>query len=47
MLFIAVTFFMMGGSKAQSLAEARKLLYYERYDGAAHLLQQLLHYIHP
>lgn len=32
----------MGGSKAQSLAEAQKLLYYERYDGAAHLLQAQL-----
>jgi len=32
----------MGGSKAQSTAEARKLLYYERYDGAAHVLQSLL-----
>ncbi len=33
---------MMGGLKAQSLAEARKLMYYERYDGAAHQLQVLL-----
>jgi len=32
----------MGGSKAQSLAEARKLLYYERYDGAAHQLHSFL-----
>lgn len=42
MLIIVTVFFMMGGSKAQSVAEARKLLYYERYDGAAHLLQPLL-----
>ena len=42
MLFAVVIFFMMGGSKAQSVAEARKLLYYDRYDGAAHLLQSLL-----
>lgn len=33
---------MMGGSKAQSIAEARKLVYYERYDGAAHQLHSLL-----
>jgi cytochrome c-type biogenesis protein CcmH/NrfG len=32
----------MGGLKAQSLAEARKLLYYERYDGAAHQLHSVL-----
>jgi tetratricopeptide (TPR) repeat protein len=32
----------MGGSKAQSIADAQKLLYYERYDGAAHLLQSQL-----
>jgi len=42
MLFVVVIFFMMGGSKAQSLAEARKLLYYDRYDGAAHQLHSFL-----
>src|SRR6202012_5755281 len=40
-LFILGIFFMMGGPKAQSIADARKLLYYERYDGAARLLQAL------
>ncbi|HEV2480248.1 MAG TPA: tetratricopeptide repeat protein, partial [Puia sp.] len=40
--FAVCTFFFMGGSKAQSTAEARKLLYYERFDGAAHELQSLL-----
>src|ERR1700761_3409866 len=43
LLFTGCIFFMMGGPKAQSVAEVRKLLYYERYDGAAHLLQTLLH----
>ena len=43
LLLSVLIFFMMGGSKAQSIAEARKMLYYERYDGAAHLLQQVLH----
>ena len=43
LLLALCTFFMMGGSKAQSLADAQKLLYYERYDGAAHLLQTQLH----
>ncbi|HTR29395.1 MAG TPA: tetratricopeptide repeat protein [Puia sp.] len=33
---------MMGGLRAQSTAEARKLLYYERYDGAAQQLETLL-----
>lgn len=43
LLFAVCICFVMGGSlKAQSTAEARKLLYYERYDGAAHLLQTLL-----
>ena len=42
LLLFALTFFMMGGSKAQSLAEARKLLYYERYDGAAHQLHSFI-----
>jgi predicted Zn-dependent protease len=32
----------MNGLKAQSMADARKLLYYERYDGAVHQLQALL-----
>ncbi len=41
-LFVVGIFFMMGGPRAQSIAEARKLLYYERYDGAAHLLQSLI-----
>jgi predicted Zn-dependent protease len=43
LLLLLTTVFMMGGSKAQSIAEAREQLYYERYDGAAHLLQNLLH----
>ena len=42
-LLMVITLFLMGGLEAQSIAEARKLLYYERYDGAAHLLQSLLH----
>jgi len=42
-LLIMTMLFMMGGLEAQSVAGARKLLYYERYDGAAHLLQSLLH----
>lgn len=42
LLFILLTFFLMGGSKAQSLAEAQKLLDYGRYDGAAHQLHSLL-----
>jgi len=33
---------MMGGPRAQSITEVRKLLYYERYEGAAHQLQSLL-----
>ena len=43
LLLAVCTFFLMGGSKAQSIAEAQKLLYYERFDGAAHLLQTQLH----
>jgi len=42
LLFAGVIILMMGGLKAQSIVEARKLLYYERYDGAAHQLQALL-----
>lgn len=42
LLFILFTFFLMGGSKAQSIAVAQKLLYYGRYDGAAHQLHLLL-----
>jgi tetratricopeptide (TPR) repeat protein len=42
LLLVALTFFMMGGSQAQSPAEARKLLHYERYDGAAHQLHSVL-----
>ena len=42
LLFTSAIVLLMGGLKAQSLAEARKLLYYERYDGAAHHLQALL-----
>ncbi|WP_188931575.1 tetratricopeptide repeat protein [Puia dinghuensis] len=41
-LFVFAIFFMMGGSKAQSVAEARKLLYYDRYDGAASQLRAAL-----
>ncbi|HLZ86580.1 MAG TPA: tetratricopeptide repeat protein [Puia sp.] len=43
MFFVVFIFFMMGGSRAQSIAEARKLVYYERYAGAAHQLQSVLH----
>jgi tetratricopeptide (TPR) repeat protein len=43
MLLVLTMLFMMGGLEAQSIAGARQLLYYERYDGAAHLLQSLLH----
>lgn len=42
LLFIAITFFLMGGSKAQSIAVAQKMLFYGRYDGAAHQLHALL-----
>lgn len=42
LLLFALIFLMMGGSKAQSTAEARKLLQYERYDGAAHQLHSFL-----
>jgi tetratricopeptide (TPR) repeat protein len=42
LLFTSAIVLLMGGLKAQSLAESRKLLYYERYDGAAHHLQALL-----
>jgi len=42
MLFLLFILFTVGGLKAQSIADARKLLYYERYDGAAHLLQSVL-----
>lgn len=42
LLFAIATLFMMGGPRAQSITEARRLLYYERYDGAAHQLQTLL-----
>lgn len=42
LLFTVAILFMMGGPRAQSIAEARKMLYYERYDGAAHQLQALL-----
>jgi len=40
--FAGAILFLMGGLKAQSLADARKLLYYERYDGAARQLHALL-----
>ncbi|HVS97303.1 MAG TPA: tetratricopeptide repeat protein [Puia sp.] len=42
LLFTALTIFLMGGSKAQSLAGAQKMLDYGRYDGAAHQLHVLL-----
>jgi tetratricopeptide (TPR) repeat protein len=42
LIFVGITLLLMGGLKAQSLAQARKLLYYERYDGAAHQLQAML-----
>ncbi|HEY4285931.1 MAG TPA: tetratricopeptide repeat protein [Puia sp.] len=42
LLFTGIMLFMMGGPRAQSITEARKLLYYERYEGAAHQLQTLL-----
>ena len=41
-LFVTGMFFMMGGPRAQSITDARKMLYYERYGGAAHLLQSLI-----
>jgi len=41
-LIAGCIFFLMSGAKAQSTADARRLLYYERYDGATHLLQTLL-----
>jgi cytochrome c-type biogenesis protein CcmH/NrfG len=41
-LFAGLMLFMMGGPRAQSITESRKLLYYERYEGAAHQLQALL-----
>ncbi|MBS1662893.1 MAG: tetratricopeptide repeat protein, partial [Bacteroidetes bacterium] len=34
--------FLMGGPKAQSITEARKMMYYERFDGAAHQLQNIV-----
>ncbi|HEV9035950.1 MAG TPA: tetratricopeptide repeat protein, partial [Puia sp.] len=42
LLAIFSSFLLMGGSKAQSIAGAQKLLYYGRYDGAAHQLHALL-----
>ena len=42
LLFTGIILLLMGGPKAQSITEARKMLYYERYDGAAHQLQALL-----
>jgi tetratricopeptide (TPR) repeat protein len=42
LLFTSAIVLLMAGLKAQSLAEARRLLYYERYDGAAHQLQAVL-----
>jgi cytochrome c-type biogenesis protein CcmH/NrfG len=42
LLFAGAILFLMNGLTAQSLTEARKLLYYERYDGAAHQLQILV-----
>ena len=42
LFFTGIILFMMGGPRAQSITEARKLLYYERYEGAAHQLQSLL-----
>ncbi len=42
LLFAGLMLFMMGGPRAQSITEARKLLYYERYEGAAHQLRALL-----
>src|SRR5258708_37072928 len=41
-LFLLPLLFVVGGLKAQSIADARKLLYYERYDGATHLLQSII-----
>ena len=42
LLFAGIMLLMMGGPRAQSITEARKMLYYERYEGAAHQLQVLL-----
>jgi cytochrome c-type biogenesis protein CcmH/NrfG len=41
-LFASMIMLIMGGLKAQSMADARKMLYYERYDAAAHQLKALL-----
>ncbi len=41
-LFLFSCLLVMGGLHSQSIAEARKLLYYERYEGAAHLLQSIV-----
>jgi tetratricopeptide (TPR) repeat protein len=42
LLFILAILLMANGLKAQSTARARKLLYYDRYDTAARLLQSLI-----
>jgi len=34
--------FVMGGLRSQSTVEAYRLLYYQRYEGAAHLLQSII-----
>src|SRR5258708_1577534 len=41
-LFLLPLLFVVGGLKAQSIADARKSVYYERYDGATHLLQSII-----
>jgi len=40
LLFFSCISLLMGGLRSQSIADARKLVYYERYDWAAHLLPE-------
>lgn len=42
LLLFAVSLIITHVSRAQSLSEARRLIYYERYDGAAHQLHSFL-----
>ena len=40
--FAICLLFVMGGLRSQSTVEAYRLLYYQRYEGAAHLLQSII-----
>ncbi|HVU55184.1 MAG TPA: tetratricopeptide repeat protein [Puia sp.] len=40
--FAICLLFVMGGLRSQSTVEAYRLLYYQRYEGAAHLLQPII-----